>query len=59
MSSEIKVTLVKSHIGTPERQKAVLNGMGLTKRNKTVFLKDTPEIRGMVAKVAHMVTVEE
>ena len=59
MSLEIKVTLVKSHIGASERQRAVLNGMGLTKRNKTVQLKDTPEIRGMVAKVAHMITVDE
>lgn len=59
MSSEIKVTLVKSHIGASEHQRAVLNGLGLTKRNKTVMLKDSPEIRGMVAKVAHMITVEK
>ena len=46
--AEFKVTLVKSHIGRPPKQKAVLNGIGLNKLNKTVVLKDTPEVRGMV-----------
>lgn len=59
MSAEFKVTLVKSHIGKPSKQRAVLNGMGLTKRNKTVVLKDTPETRGMVRKVSHLLRVEE
>jgi large subunit ribosomal protein L30 len=59
MSGEFKITLVKSHIGKPASQKAVLNGMGLTKMNKTVILKDTPEIRGMIRKVSHMLRVEE
>ncbi len=59
MSQEVKVTLVKSHIGKPPKHKAVLCGMGLTKRNKTVILKDTPEIRGMIRKVSHLVIVEE
>ena len=57
--SELKVTLVKSQIGQPEKMRARLAGMGLTKREKTVVLKDTPEIRGMIAKVSHMVRVEE
>lgn len=59
MSAELKITLVKSHIGKPAAQKAVLNGLGLTKRNKTVILKDTPETRGMVNKVSHLVKVAE
>jgi large subunit ribosomal protein L30 len=59
MAAELKITLLKSHIGKPESQKSVLNGMGLNKRHKTVTLKDTPEIRGMIRKVAHMVKVEE
>jgi large subunit ribosomal protein L30 len=59
MSAELKVTLVKSQIGQPEKMKGCLLGMGLTKREKTVVLKDTPEIRGMIKKVAHLVRVEE
>ncbi len=57
--SELKVTLIKSAIGQSEKMKNRLLGMGLTKREKTVVLKDTPEIRGMIAKVAHLVKVEE
>ncbi|MBJ6801802.1 50S ribosomal protein L30 [Geomonas propionica] len=59
MMSELKVTLVKSSIGQSEKMKGCLLGMGLTKREKTVVLKDTPEIRGMINKVAHLVRVEE
>jgi large subunit ribosomal protein L30 len=59
MSGEVKVTLLKSHIGQPEKMKGCLLGMGLTKREKTVVLKDTPEVRGMIKKVSHLVRVEE
>jgi large subunit ribosomal protein L30 len=59
MATEIKITLVRSHIGKPASQRAVLNGMGLNRLNKTVVLKDTPEIRGMIGKVAHMLKIEE
>jgi large subunit ribosomal protein L30 len=59
MAAEFKITLVRSHIGKPANQRAVLNGMGLTKLNKTVVLKDTPENRGMIRKVSHMLKVEE
>jgi len=58
MAGEIKVTLKKSPIGRPEYFGKVLKGLGLTKLHKTVVLKDTVEIRGMINKVAHMVTVE-
>ena len=59
MAAEIKVTLKKSPIGRKEYFSRVLNGMGLTKMHKTVVLKDTPEVRGMINKVSHMVSVEE
>jgi len=59
MAGEIKVTLKKSAIGRKEYFTRVLNGLGLTKLNKTVVLKDTPEIRGMIRKVSHMVAVDE
>ncbi len=59
MVKMIKVTLVKSMIGRPEKHRKVLRGMGLTKLNKTVLLKDTPSIRGMANAVSHLVSVEE
>jgi large subunit ribosomal protein L30 len=59
MQGKLKVTLIKSHIGKPANQKAVLNGMGLNKRLKTVSLPDSPETRGMINKVQHLVKVEE
>jgi large subunit ribosomal protein L30 len=59
MSATIKVTLVKSMIGRPEKHRKVLRGMGLTKMHKTVEFKDTPAAWGMVNKVSHLVKVEE
>jgi large subunit ribosomal protein L30 len=59
MSGMLKITLVKSMIGRPEKHRKVLRGMGLNKVNRTVELKDTPSIRGMVAKVSHLVVAEE
>ncbi|HUT43119.1 MAG TPA: 50S ribosomal protein L30 [Desulfobacterales bacterium] len=59
MSGMLKITLVKSMIGRPEKHRKVLRGMGLTKINRTVELKDTPSIRGMVHAVSHLVKVEE
>lgn len=56
---QLKIELTKSFIGRPETQRKVLRGMGLGKVHKTVYLKDTPEIRGMIRKVAHLVSVEE
>jgi large subunit ribosomal protein L30 len=45
-------------IGRPEKQRLVLRGMGLTKLQKAVQLPDTPQIRGMLAKVQHLVRIE-
>ena len=59
MAAKINVTLVKSMIGRPEKHRKVLRGMGLTRLNKTIELQDTPAIRGMIAKVAHLVRAEE
>jgi large subunit ribosomal protein L30 len=59
MSGHIKITLVKSMIGRPEKHRKVLRGMGLTKLNRTVELQNTPAVRGMVQKVSHLVVAEE
>ncbi|GAB4170639.1 MAG: 50S ribosomal protein L30 [Geothermobacteraceae bacterium] len=59
MANELKITLKRSPIGRAAYFGKVLKGLGLTKLNKTVALKDTPEIRGMIAKVSHMVSVED
>jgi large subunit ribosomal protein L30 len=59
MSETVKITLVKSMVGRPEKHRKVLRGMGLTKLNRTVELKDTPSTRGMINKVSHLVKTEE
>ncbi len=59
MSDTITFTLVKSGIGSTKKIQATLTGLGLIKMQKRVTRKDTPEIRGMIAKVAHLVRVEE
>lgn len=55
----LQITLKKSGIGRSEYFTKVLNGMGLTRINQTVKLQDTPQTRGMIRKVAHMVVVKE
>jgi large subunit ribosomal protein L30 len=59
MAGTLKITLVKSVIGRPEKHRRVLRGMGLTKINRTVELENTASIRGMVNAVSHLVNVEE
>ena len=59
MAETITFTQVKSGIGSTQKIRATLTGLGLTKMQKTVTRKDTPEIRGMLAKVQHLVRVEE
>ena len=59
MEKKLKITLVKSYIGRPQKHRQVLRGMGLGKLNRTVVLQDTPEIRGMINKVSHLVSMEE
>ena len=55
----IKVTLVRSAIGYPKPQKATVRALGLRRMNQTVEHKDTPALRGMLAKVVHLIRVEE
>ena len=57
--SKIKIIQVKSRIGSTERQKKTLDALGLKKLNKAVFLEATPQIKGMVTKVSHLVKVEK
>ena len=59
MEKKLKITQIKSYIGRPEAQRKVLRGMGLGKVNRTVLLNDTPEMRGMIRKVVHLVAAVE
>jgi large subunit ribosomal protein L30 len=59
MAETITFTLVKSGIGSNKKVRDTLTGLGLTKMNKTVTRKDSPEVRGMLAKVGHLVRIEE
>ncbi len=58
MADMIKVTLIKSGIGRDKKIRETLRGLGLTKLNRTVTLKNTPAIRGMINKVSFMVRIE-
>ena len=59
MSDTVTITQVKSGIGSTKKIRATLVGLGLTKMQKTVTRKDTPELRGMIRKVQHLIRVEE
>ena len=59
LMKKIKITLVKSPIDRPERQKQTLKALGLNKMNAAKEVEATPQILGMVRKVEHMITVEE
>lgn len=58
MSNMLEITLVKSIIGASEKQRAVVRGLGLRRLNHTVSLQDSPETRGMINKINHMVKVK-
>lgn len=53
----LKIKWVRSSIGCPEKQRLVIQGLGLRKLNQVVEREDTPAVRGMVAKVPHLVEV--
>lgn len=57
MSNTLQITLVKSFIGTPKQHRSVVAGLGLKKLNRTVVRPDTPEIRGMITKISHMLHI--
>lgn len=56
-TNTVTITLKRSAIGRPKDQKAALVGMGFKRLHQSVVLKDTPETRGMIRKVSHLVTV--
>lgn len=56
---KIKVTLLKSVIGTKQEHRATVRGLGLRRINHSVELQDTPAVRGMVNKVAYLVKCED
>ena len=55
---KIKVTLVKSVIGTKQSHRATVRGLGLRRLNHSVELVDSPEVRGMINKVSYLVKAE-
>ncbi len=55
----IKVKYFRSMIGRPESQKKIVRGLGFRKLNKILEKPDTPEIRGMVNKISHLVEIVE
>ena len=55
----VRVTQIGSPIGRRAYQRATLIGLGLNKLNRTKELEDTPAVRGMIAKVSHLVKVED
>ena len=54
----IKIRLVRSLIGIPEKHKRVIRALGLKKINSTVVQKNNPQIQGMIFKVNHMISTE-
>jgi large subunit ribosomal protein L30 len=56
--TKIKITLVKSGIDRPERQKLTLQALGLNKLNASKEVEATPQILGMIRKVSHLLKVE-
>lgn len=56
--NKVVVTLYRSPIGRTQHQKRIVQGLGLRKMNQKVVHDDTPSIRGMVAKVPHLVRLE-
>lgn len=59
MAKRLRITYRRSAIGRPEDQKKTIRSLGLGKLNSTVEQADTPTIRGMIARVRHLVEVEE
>jgi large subunit ribosomal protein L30 len=59
MAAKLRVKQIKSGIGYARTQRETLRGLGLKKMQQTRLLEDTPAVRGMIRKIAHLVTVEE
>ncbi|XVJ64872.1 MAG: 50S ribosomal protein L30 [Lacibacter sp.] len=56
---KVKITLVKSPIDRPERQKLTLKALGLNKTNSSKEVEATPQVLGMISKVNHLLKVED
>ncbi len=56
-AKQLKITLVRSGIGRPQKHKLVLKGLGLRKLNRSVIRPNTPQMWGMINKVSHLVKV--
>ena len=57
--SKVRITQVRSVIGRPKRQRDTLIALGLRRMNATMEHEATPQIKGMISKVSHLVSVEE
>ena len=58
MANTVKVTLIKSVIGTKQSHRATVRGLGLRRLNSSAVLEDTPAVRGMINKVSYLVKCE-
>ena len=59
MAGKLRITLVKSPIAAIPKQRATVEALGLRKLNKTVEMPDNGAVRGMIARISHLVKVEE
>lgn len=59
MAGKLKIKLVKSTIGSTEKQKGTIAALGLKKLQQEVTHNDSPQIRGMIHKMSHLLSVEE
>jgi len=59
LAKQLKITWTKSCIGCPETQRTTIKSLGLRKLHHTVVQEDSPQVRGQIKKVQHLVTVEE
>ncbi len=59
MEKKIKITQIRSIIDRPENQKRTMRALGLKRINQTVEKNDTPQIRGMLKKVKHLIKIIE
>ncbi len=57
--ADLNITQVRSTIGTKPKQRGTIRALGLGKIGRTVTKPDTPEVRGMISRVPHLVSVEE
>jgi len=59
VAKKLKITLIRSLIGTSERQRRTAYALGLKKLHESVIQNDTPDIRGKIKKLEHLLAVEE